>query len=287
MPPRIKPNTAFLKTVSEGVDPLFKASRGGPRIIEADIGRIVPNPHQPRRHFDEAELQALRDSIERHGLQQPVGLKQLEPGRWQLVYGERRLRACQMLGKVTIFGVLVQGDDEEIALVENIQRADLSPLEEAAAFQRLMDRHGYSQGTLGRIVGRDRTEVNRTLSLNRLPDAIRAEYPLYRPARYRLYKLAAEKDPAVQAALWENIKRECRSSADGESDSRSPVREKNPRHSKEERAFASLLRAARAVTRDTAALEALRRTSQPLPEDDRERLQQLRDTIDAILAGRP
>ncbi|MGQ9368260.1 ParB/RepB/Spo0J family partition protein [Azospirillum sp. ST 5-10] len=279
MPPKIKPNTAFLKTVGDSVDPLFRASRNGPQIVEADVERIVANPDQPRRHFDEAELRALADSIDRHGLQQPVGLKQLEPGRWQLVYGERRLRAVRLLGRRTIFGTVVTtGDADEIALIENLHRADLSPVEEAAAFRGLMERHGYSQGALAAIVGRDRADVNRTLKLLDLPEAIRSALPEVRPApaRYRLYRLAAEKDPARQAALWEAIRREALPAPDG-SGAPSPRRPRGGAAA----ALDALLRTARTVAKDPAALAALR--GQAVSTADRDRLRRLRAAIDAVL----
>ncbi|WP_051341139.1 ParB/RepB/Spo0J family partition protein [Azospirillum halopraeferens] len=283
MPPKIKPNTEFLKSVGDGVDPIFRSLRHGPQIIEADVERIEANPDQPRRHFDEAELRALADSIEKHGLQQPVGLKQLEPGRWQLVYGERRLRACRLLGRQTIFGTLVNAaDTDEIALIENLHRADLLPLEEATAFRALMQRHGYSQAALAAVVGRDRADVNRTLKLLDLPDAIREALPAVKPApaRYRLYKLAAEKDPARQAALWETIRRETAPSPDegteaGVAQPAHPAR--LPRGSGA--ALDALLRTARAVTKDPHALRG-----RPVAAAERESLLRLRDAIDAVLA---
>jgi len=102
-----------------GRDSLFGVSENAPSVVEADLDRIDPNPHQPRRLFDEAEMATLVASLERHGLQQPIWLKEAAGGRWQLVYGERRLRAARQLGWPTIFGVLVTGDSEEIALIEN------------------------------------------------------------------------------------------------------------------------------------------------------------------------
>lgn len=282
MPPKIKPNTAFLKTVGDSVDPLFRASRNGPQVVEADVERITANPDQPRRHFDEAELQALADSIERHGLQQPIGLKPLDPGHWQLVYGERRLRAVRMLGRQTIFGTLVNtGDADEIALIENLHRSDLSPLEEAVAFRGLMERHGYSQVTLAGIVGRDRADVNRTLKLLDLPEEIRAALPQLRPApaRYRLYRLATEKDPARQAALWETIRRETLPApveADG-----TPAKRPARRSRGAAAALDALLRTARTVAKNPKTLEALR--GQPVAAADRDHLRRLRAAIDAVL----
>jgi ParB family transcriptional regulator, chromosome partitioning protein len=276
---KIPLNTAFLKAVSADIDPIFKSTRGGPQIIEADIDRIEPNPMQPRTVFDDDALRTLAASIDRHGLQQPVGLRQIDVGRWRLVYGERRWRACKLLGRATIFAVLVEdGDDDELALIENLQRAELSPLEEAFAFQQLMTRHGHSQGQLADIVGRDRTEINRTLSLMKLPEEIRRECRELNPARYRLYRLAAEKDPARQAALWREIKAEI-AGADDDGEAGAPAPPVKTGNLREGRTLLSLLRVADAVTKDATFYRGLE-----ISASERERLTGLHRIVSDILS---
>src|SRR5918994_165139 len=113
-------------------DVLFGTSSNFPRVVEVDLTSIDRNPDQPRQHFDEEDLRGLADSIERMGLKQPSG------GRYVIAAGERRFRAHQLLGRKTIFAIITDGDIDEIALIENLQRADLDAMEEARAFARLI-----------------------------------------------------------------------------------------------------------------------------------------------------
>ena len=121
-----------------------------PRIVEIDLHDLHPNPDQPRKTFSEESLIELAASIERHGLIQPITVKRLDSGTYLLVAGERRFRAFERLGRPTIPAIVTTGDAEEIALIENIQREDLNPLEEAEALARMMDRHRYTQEQLGK-----------------------------------------------------------------------------------------------------------------------------------------
>ncbi|NUB17488.1 ParB/RepB/Spo0J family partition protein, partial [Azospirillum brasilense] len=180
------------------------------------LGRTAPNPDQPRRHFDEADMEALKSSIAQHGLAQPVGVQQLGDGRFQLVFGERRFRAVRALGHPTIYAITVTGASDELALIENVVRADLSPFEEGDAYARLMERHGYRQEDVGRIVGKDRVDISRALLISRLPQRIRDEYPSHRPARYRLVEIARLKGEGEQLRGWDALVMEMsRRSADG------------------------------------------------------------------------
>jgi ParB family chromosome partitioning protein len=198
----------FDKATQRGGDSLFGLSADFPRLIELDIDRIHTNPDQPRRHFDEDALGELAQSIERHGLKQPVLVQEIGNGDYRLIAGERRLRACGMLGRSTIFAIITDGDPDELALIENIQRVELDALELAHAFARLIDRHAYTHEALGQVIGRSQAEVTRTLSLLRLPPTILEEYE----ASYRavpksiLTEIAAVEDEAVQRRLWDTIK---------------------------------------------------------------------------------
>lgn len=196
------------KAAQRGGDALFGLSADFPRLIELDIDRIHPNPDQPRRHFDEDQLRDLAASIERHGLKQPVLVQETGEGDYRLVAGERRLRACALAGRRTIFAIVTDGDADELALIENIQRVDLDALELARAFARLIDRHDYTHEALGHVIGRSQAEVTRTLSLLRLPAAILEDFE----TRYRgvsksaLTEIAAVEDEDTQKRLWDLIK---------------------------------------------------------------------------------
>lgn len=142
------------------------------------IELIGPNPRNPRRTFGEAELADLAQSLREHGLVQPVvvrpapGLK----GRYEIIAGERRWRAAQLAGLGEIPIILRDVDDRvalEIAIVENVQRSDLNPIEEALGYQRLIDDHGYTQADLGQVIGKSRSHVANTLRLLKLPSDIR------------------------------------------------------------------------------------------------------------------
>ena len=146
---------------------------------EVPIEHLAPNPLQPRRRFDDAELERLADSIRAVGVLQPLLVRRHgERGdRYEIVAGERRWRAAQRarLHRVPVV-VRELGDAEilEAALIENIQREDLSPLEEAAAYRRLIDRFGHTQEALGEHVGKSRSHVANTLRLLGLPDPVKA-----------------------------------------------------------------------------------------------------------------
>ncbi|HYD70319.1 ParB/RepB/Spo0J family partition protein [Azospirillum sp.] len=198
----------FQKAAQRGGDALFGLSADFPRLIEVDIARVRRNPDQPRKRFDEDSLHELAQSIERHGLKQPVLVQEADDGAYRLVAGERRLRACTLLGRKTIFAIVTEGDPDELALIENIQRVDLDAVEQAGAFARLIERHGYTHEALGRVIGRSQADVTRTLSLLRLPDEIRAEYE----AQFRgvpksvLVEVASVDDPDLQRRLWNAVK---------------------------------------------------------------------------------
>jgi ParB family chromosome partitioning protein len=139
------------------------------------VSAIRPNPYQPRREFDEAALRELADSISRHGVLQPLVVRAAVRG-YELIAGERRWRAAQMAGLTEVPVVLRACDDGrllEIALVENLQREDLNPLEEAEAIQRLGESRALKQEELGQVIGRSRSAVANSLRLLGLPDAVK------------------------------------------------------------------------------------------------------------------
>jgi ParB family chromosome partitioning protein len=139
------------------------------------IELISPNPRNPRRFFDEAELGELAQSIREHGLVQPVLVRPVREGQYELIAGERRWRAAQKAGLTQVPAIVRTVDDRvalELAIVENVQRADLNPVEEALGYQQLMEDHGYTQADLGNVVGKSRSHVANTLRLLKLPPVI-------------------------------------------------------------------------------------------------------------------
>ncbi|WP_429940946.1 ParB/RepB/Spo0J family partition protein [Agrobacterium vitis] len=144
--------------------------------------RMVPiefvsrNPRNPRRYFDETVLQELAGSIRQHGIVQPVVVRTVATGRYEIIAGERRWRAAQLAGLVEIPVIVRDVDDRtalELAIVENVQRADLNPLEEAMGYEQLIAEHGYTQNDLGEIIGKSRSHVANSLRLLKLPDPVR------------------------------------------------------------------------------------------------------------------
>lgn len=145
-------------------------------LRELPVTSIRPNPFQPRTHFDPAELTDLTRSIESSGLLQPIVVRSAGAGSYELIAGERRWRAVQQLGWTNVPAVVKEADDRTLltlALVENLQRDNLSPIDEALGYQRLIDEFSMPQQELARMVGRDRSTVANTLRLLKLPLTVR------------------------------------------------------------------------------------------------------------------
>ncbi len=143
-------------------------------LLSLPLGEIAPNPRQPRKHFDEEALKELADSIRSVGLLQPLAVRSVD-GKYELISGERRLRACKLAGMETVPVVLLQADDREqhiMALVENIQRQDLSPVEEAASLAQILEHTGESQSALAERLGRSQASVANKLRLLRLEEEV-------------------------------------------------------------------------------------------------------------------
>lgn len=149
------------------------------KFFLCDIDKISANPHQPRSYFDEDKLQQLADSIREKGIIQPLLVTRGKGNRYTLVAGERRLRAASLAGLDEVPVVLMEetGANEslELALIENIQRHDLNPIEEAAAYARLMDEFQLTQEEVARKVGRQRSTVTNVLRLLALPSALQED----------------------------------------------------------------------------------------------------------------
>ena len=140
-------------------------------VLQAPIQRVEPNPEQPRSSFDGEALQALADSITAHGILQPLTVRELPGGYYQIIAGERRWRAARMAGLSEVPVLVVEADDRkamELALIENLQREDLNPIEEARGYRALLDEHGLSQEAISSRVGKSRPAVANSLRLLQL-----------------------------------------------------------------------------------------------------------------------
>ena len=171
------------KALGKGLEALFpapeerRAAAAAPSELAVPVHEIVPNPEQPRRHFDDEALGLLADSIRRHGLLQPLVVRRIA-GRYELIAGERRLRAARRAGleRVPVIVREARAEDRlELALIENVQRENLTPLEEAEAYRHLIDAHGLTQEKIAARVGKSRPAITNTLRLLGLPDAVKAQ----------------------------------------------------------------------------------------------------------------
>ncbi|MCW3842341.1 ParB/RepB/Spo0J family partition protein [Micromonospora yasonensis] len=144
----------------------------GARFAEIPVDAIVPNPKQPRQVFDEEALEELKTSIQEVGFLQPIVVRQLDGEKYELVMGERRWRAAQAVGRESIPAIVRDTKDDAMlrdALLENIHRANLNPLEEAAAYQQLLEEFGATHEELARRIGRSRPQISNTIRLMNLP----------------------------------------------------------------------------------------------------------------------
>jgi ParB family chromosome partitioning protein len=228
----------------------FQHSENLPRIVELDHAAIIPNPDQPRTVFDQEKLQELAASIEARGLIHPITVKSLGEGRYMVVAGERRFRAFGLLGRSTIPAIISEGDTDELALIENVQRENLHPIDEFEAVVRLVDKHGYKHDEAGRVLGKNRVTITELLSLAAIPPALRQTARQdERVTKSFLIELAREKTPEAQLALWDATR------------SRGTVRavrkaRSEPGQMQEPVAAATALRAGRRFARVLSALPA-------------------------------
>jgi ParB family chromosome partitioning protein len=184
------------------------AVRGVLRTVGLDM--ITPNPEQPRRHFDKVSLEELASSIREHGVLTPLVVRPLGGGRFALIAGERRWRAAGLAGLHEV-PVVVRHDAEdkavqlELALVENLQREDLDPIEAAQGYRRLVEGHGYTQEQVARKVGKTRTTVANALRLLRLPEGVQKLLRERRITTGHAKALLAVDDPETLQAILSQV----------------------------------------------------------------------------------
>lgn len=163
--------------LGKGLGTIFleNESENGNSTITINISELEPNREQPRKDFDEEALAQLAESVKRHGLIQPILVRPMLGGGYQIVAGERRYRACQLAGVTEVpvsIRDLTDKETMEIALIENLQRENLNPIEEAQGYKALMDEHGLTQEEVSEAVGKSRPAVANSLRLLKLPEEV-------------------------------------------------------------------------------------------------------------------
>lgn len=199
------PGTSLAAT---GIPASAAAPVSGAYFDEIPVGAIVANPRQPRQAFDEDSLAELAASIETVGLLQPVVVRQTGAGRYELIMGERRWRACALAGVAAIPAIVRETSDDELlrnALMENLHREQLNPLEEAAAYQQLLDDFSVTHEELARRVGRSRPHISNTIRLLSLPPAVQKRVAAGVLSAGHARALLSLEDPVAQEELAHRI----------------------------------------------------------------------------------
>ena len=199
--------------LGRGLDALISTQEevetsGSSSISEIALSQIEANPNQPRREFDEKALEELADSIRNFGIIQPITLRQLSEDRYQIIAGERRWRASQMAGIQRIPAYIRTADDEnmmQMALVENIQREELNPIEVALAYQHLIERYNLKQEELSEKIGKNRATIANTLRLLKLPAQVQMAIKNRQIDKGHARALLSLADPAMQVKFFKEV----------------------------------------------------------------------------------
>ena len=201
--------------LGRGLDALISTKEiqtdGSCTIKEIDLNKILPNPNQPRRDFDEESLRELSDSIAEIGIVQPITLRKMDDGTFQIIAGERRWRASKQAGKQSIPAYIRTADDEnvmEMALIENIQREDLNSVEIALAYQHLLEQYHLTQEKLSERIGKNRTTITNYLRLLRLPAQVQVALQKKEIDMGHARALLSLDNPALQIKVYKEIVRE-------------------------------------------------------------------------------
>ena len=201
--------------LGRGLDALISTeevkTQGSSSINNEEVDEIKPTPNQPRREFDHQALQDLSDSIRQIGLVQPITIRDMQDGTYIIIAGERRWRASQMAGLTSIPAYIRTVDDEnmmEMALVENIQREDLNPMEIALAYQHLLEQYEMTQEQLSERVGKSRSAVTNYLRLLKLPGNIQVALENKEMDMGHARALLSLTAPALQNQVFQAIKKE-------------------------------------------------------------------------------
>lgn len=261
-------------TRSAGRTALFGTTEDHEYLV-LDLDQIEPSPTQPRRHFDEATLQELANSIAERGVLQPILVRETRRDRFEIIAGERRWRASSLAGKSQIPALAIRTEDAALlAVLENLQREDLDAVETAQALGVLIRHYKATHEQLGRIIGKSQTYVTRALRILDLPQRVLDEYPQNRHVPMTmLMEIASLEDEGARLALWTRAKQglsvaAARQAKQGRTLSADPG--------------ASVVRTSNRFTKELASLRAKGAT---LGERQKEPLRRLRAEIDALLGG--
>lgn len=199
--------------LGRGLDALISTheeveTSGSSSISEVALSQIEANPNQPRREFDEKALEELAESIRNFGIIQPITLRKLSDDRYQIIAGERRWRASQMAGLQRVPAYIRTADDEnmmQMALVENIQREELNPIEVALAYQHLIERYNLKQEELSEKIGKNRATIANTLRLLKLPAQVQMAIKNRQIDKGHARALLSLADPAMQVKFFKEV----------------------------------------------------------------------------------
>ncbi len=201
----------------EGIDSDIESSPILDQYVEGNLYKtplsvISPDPNQPRKYFNKEKLAELAESIKNKGVLQPILIRKNDINdinkEFLIVAGERRFRASQLAELEVIPTIYTAGDPEEIALIENLQRDDLKPVEEADAYARIMESHGYTQKKLSSVVGKARSTITETLTLNNLPEELKTECRTSNISKSVLLEIAKCKNSDEMISLYNKVKNE-------------------------------------------------------------------------------
>jgi ParB family chromosome partitioning protein len=193
---------------ADSLEGQYATTVAGAYFEEVPVDVVTPNPRQPRRVFDEELLAELAESIKIVGLLQPVVLRKVDPGRYEIVMGERRWRACQLAGLDVVPAIVRETSDTDLlrdALIENLHREQLNPLEEAAAYQQLLDDFSATHDELARKIGRSRPHISNTIRLLKLPAPVQKRVAAGILSAGHARALLSVSDPVAQEHLAQRI----------------------------------------------------------------------------------
>ena len=261
---------------------LFGGLSSGPNLSELKIGDIRPDPDQPRKAFDQAALEELAQSIREHGVLQPI-LVRKDPeahGKYLLISGERRFRASQLAEQDTVPAILRTADNAAvIAIIENMQRVDLSPIEEANAVAKLIEDQGISQGDAAKLLGRNRLSINQLLKIHTLPVHIQEGAQHSDVSKSILVELALLEDEDTQLRLWKRAKEGNLTVAEIRKTKKGTATPGADEQSDSVRRLTPTQKALQTVKKGVTALQG-----KPLSEDDRAEIRELIAKLNATTA---
>jgi len=260
---------------------LFGALETGPTISDLPLEDVRPDPQQPRKTFDEDALKDLASSIDQHGLVQPIVVRR-DPentGKFLITAGERRFRAVRILKKPTIAAIVRDETNAAVvAIVENLQRVDLSPVEEAEAIARLIDEQGINQNQAAKLLGKNRLTINQLLKVNTLPASIRADAVEADVSKSILVELALLESEEQQNKLWKRAREGNLTVAEIRRERKEGQQTNEPKKS---------AKSVRRLTPTQSAIEQLKKgvsalQAKPMTDDDRNDILELINRLNAL-----